>query len=147
MALEGLLVLAVPLVPAPQVAPLPLSCPEDLVLLEDQAVHLVQVNQQNLVPLLLQEDQPFLQIPVSPWSQGCQVHLADPLTLVGPVDPEYPVLLVALVSQRHLSPLSLPFDQAGQMVLEILCPPLALWAQEDLKVRKYDDIYNKILGC
>lgn len=102
-------------------------------LLEDQAVHLVQVNQQNLVLLLLQEDQPFLQIPVSPWSQGCQVHLPNPLTLVGLVDPEYPVLLVALVSQRHLYPLSLPFDQAGQMVLEIPCPPLALWAQEDLK--------------
>lgn len=117
-------------------------------LLEDQVVHLVQVDQQSLVLLLLREDQPFLQIPVSPWYQGCQVYLAALLTLVDLVDPEYPVLLVALVSQRHLSPLSLPFDQAGQVFLEILCLPLALWVQEDLKkVRKYDDIFNKILGC
>lgn len=104
-------------------------------LLEDQAVHLVQVAQQNLVLLWLREDQPFLQILVNPWSQGCQAHLADLLTLVYLVDLEYPALLVVLVCQRHLSLLSLPFDQADRVVLEIPCLLLALWALEDLKIK------------
>ena len=109
---------------------------------EDQAVHPFQADRQSLVLPCLQEVRPSPLTLGSPLTQGCQVHLANLLTLVDLVVLGYPALLLALVSLKNPFPLSLPSVQSDQLVLEILCLLLALWDQEDLKNKTKCTIVN-----
>lgn len=127
------LVLAVLLVPVPQLAQLVHGCPVGLVALADQAVHLFQVDQQTLVLLYLLEVQLCHLTPWSLWTQGCQAHQGGPLTLEDLVVLDYQSLLWVLLSLELPFLLFLPFGLSDQVVLEVLCLLVALWDQVDLE--------------
>lgn len=136
-ALGAPLVLAVLLVPVPQLVQLVHGCPVGLVALADQAVHLFQVDQQTLVLLYFLEVQLCHLIPWSLLTQGCQAHQGAPLTLEDQVVLDYLSLLWVLLSRELPFLLFLPFGLSDQVVLEVLCPLVAPWDQVDLENKSF----------